>query len=180
MILECLVAHGVSPAWAVFLTSMLPIVELRGALPLGINIFHLPWYQAFMLAWFGNMLPVPLILLVFDPIRRLLSHIGVFRRFFEWLFARTRKRSAVVEKYEELGLMIFVAIPLPATGAWTGALIAYLLGLSLVKSLVFIALGVTIAGVIVTTLCLLGWIGAAIAGVALIGVVAWGVLRRRS
>ncbi len=163
-----LVSKGFSPEFAVFLTSMLPIIELRGALPLAINILHIPWQKAFLVAFIGNLIPVPFILLLLGPIVNLLSKIGFMKKFFDWLFARTRRKSRVVEKYEEIGLLIFVAIPLPATGAWTGALIAYVLGLDFKKSLGFISLGVFIAGVIVTTLCLLGWLGAIIAGVGLI------------
>jgi uncharacterized membrane protein len=80
----------------------------------------------------------------------------------------------MIEKYEEIGLMAFVAIPLPGTGAWTGALIAFLFGLDYKKSLSIIAIGVFIAGIIVTCLCLLGWLGAIIAGLALATLAALG------
>jgi uncharacterized membrane protein len=160
-----LVARGLTPELAVFLTSMLPIIELRGALPLAINLFNINWPRAFLIAYIGNIIPVPIILLLLNPVVKLLSKIGLFRRFFTWLFERTRKKgNEMIEKYEEIGLMAFVAIPLPGTGAWTGALIAFLFGLDFKKSLVVIAIGVFIAGVIVTSLCLLGWIGALIAG----------------
>jgi len=93
----------------------------------------------------------------------------VGRLFFEWLFARTRHKSAQIEKYETLGLAIFVAIPLPATGAWTGAMAAFLLGLKFHHAMLSILLGVVIAGVVMTVLSLLGWLGAAVAGIVLIG-----------
>ena len=80
----------------------------------------------------------------------------------------------MIEKYEEFGLMAFVAIPLPGTGAWTGALIAFLFGLDFKKSLLIIAIGVFIAGVIVTCLCLLGWLGAIIAGLGFAALAALG------
>ncbi|UCF71750.1 MAG: small multi-drug export protein [candidate division WOR-3 bacterium] len=154
-----------TPELAVFLTSMLPIVELRGALPLAINLLDITWPKAFAIAYLGNIIPVPLILLLLNPAVKLLSKICVFKKFFDWLFERTRKKSnTVIERYEEIGLMAFVAIPLPGTGAWTGALIAFLFGLDFKKSLLVIGIGVFIAGVIVTSLCLLGWIGALIAG----------------
>ena len=160
-----LVARGLTPELAVFLTSMLPIIELRGALPLAINLFNISWPKAFLIAYIGNIIPAPLILWLLGPIVRLLSRVHTFNRFFTWLFERTRKRSnRMIEKYEEIGLMAFVAIPLPGTGAWTGALIAFLFGLDFKKSLLIIAIGVFIAGVIVTCLCLLGWLGALIAG----------------
>lgn len=163
-----LVAHGISPEWAVFLTSMIPVVELRGALPLAINLFHIPWYKAFLISFIGNMIPVPFILLFLRPITNLLYKINIFKKFFDWLFKRTRKKSSVIEKYEELGLMIFVAIPLPGTGAWTGALLAYLMDIDFGKSIFFISLGVFVAGIIVTSLCLIGWFGAIIAGIIII------------
>ena len=170
-----LVARGLTPEFAVFLTSMLPIIELRGALPLAIRMFQIPWPQAFLICFIGNLIPVPLILLLLDPIVKMLSHIKVFRLFFRWLFKRTRHRgSIVIEKYEEIGLLAFVAIPLPMTGAWTGALIAFLFGLNFVKSLLVIALGVFIAGIIVTCLSLLGWLGAIIAGGGFLLLVALG------
>ncbi len=162
-----LVAHGFSPEWAVFLTSMIPVIELRGALPLAINMFHMPWYKAFIISYIGNVLPVPLILLFLNPVTNVLCKIHFFKSFFDWLFNRTRRKSAIVEKYEELGLLIFVAIPLPGTGAWTGALLAYLMALDFKNSILFICLGVFIAGIIVTLLCLLGWIGAIIAAIVI-------------
>ncbi|MGB7054290.1 MAG: small multi-drug export protein [bacterium] len=163
-----LVAKGLSPELTVFLTSMLPIIELRGALPLAINVFNINWPKAFLIAYIGNIIPAPIILWLLGPVVRLLSKLRIFDKFFTWLFERTRKKgSKMIEKYEEIGLMAFVAIPLPGTGAWTGALIAFLFGLDFKKSLLIIAIGVLIAGVIVTSLCLLGWLGAIIAGVGL-------------
>ncbi len=170
-----LVARGISPELAVFLTSMLPIVELRGALPLAINLFHIPWLKAFVISFIGNMLPVPFILWLLGPLAKILSRSRSVARLFDWLFERTRRKSVgLIEKYEEIGLMIFVAIPLPMTGAWTGALIAFLFGLEFKKSLLVIAAGVFIAGVIVTSLCLLGWLGAVIAGLGFILLAALG------
>ena len=170
-----LVARGLTPELAVFLTSMLPIIELRGALPLAINVFNIAWPKAFLIAYIGNMIPTPLILWLLAPVVKLLSKIRVFERFFSWLFDRTRRRSnRMIEKYEEIGLMAFVAIPLPGTGAWTGVLIAFLFGLDFKKSLLIIAIGVFIAGIIVSSLCLLGWLGAIIAGAGFILLAALG------
>ena len=113
------------------------------------------------------MLPVPFILLLLGPVSALCMKVPVGKRFFDWLFARTRRKTADIEKYEFWGLAIFVAIPLPATGAWTGAMAGWLLGLHFFRSLLSIFIGVLVAGVIMTALSLLGWIGAAIAGVVL-------------
>jgi len=163
---------GLSPDAAVVAISTLPIVELRGAVPVGIVAFKMPWWRVFLIAVVGNMIPVPLILLLLGPLSRACMRFKAGRKFFDWLFARTRRKSASIEKYEALGLTIFVAIPLPMTGAWTGAMAAFVMGIPFWKAMRYILLGVMIAGVIMTTLSLLGWIGAAIAGAVLIGLAA--------
>ncbi len=158
---------GYHPGVVVFIVSMLPIFELRGGIPLGINFYGIPWYTAVPIAVAGNMIPVFPILLLLGPLSRLLSRISLFRKFFEWLFRRTRSRSAVVERYKAIGLMLFVAIPLPVTGAWTGSVAAFLFNIRFPNAIISILFGVLIAAVIVTTLSLLGIWGAIIAGIAL-------------
>ena len=164
---EELLSLGFSKELVVLIIAALPIFELRGALPVAINLFHFPWYYALPLAIIGNLLPVPVILLFLDAISRWLSKIGSFDRFLHWLFERTRKRGRVVERYERIGLALFVAIPLPVTGAWTGSLVAVLFGLKFKYAFLSIFVGVCIAGIIVTCLSLLGWTGAVIAGIVL-------------
>lgn len=144
-----------------------PISELRGAIPLAILQYDFPWYLAYLIAVAGNMLPVPFILLFLNTGARILSRVPLFKKLLDWLFARTRRRGALIEKYEFLGLALFVAVPLPVTGAWTGSIAAVLMGMNFTRALLAIFYGVLIAGVIVTCLTLLGWIGAVIAGVAL-------------
>jgi uncharacterized membrane protein len=160
---------GVSKPAAVAAISTLPIVELRGAVPVGIAAFQMPWWQVYLIAVAGNMIPIPFILLLLGPLSGFCMRFKLGRTFFEWLFARTRKKSADIEKYEALGLTVFVAIPLPVTGGWTGAMAAFLMGIPFWKAMLYILLGVMIAGVIMTALSLMGWIGAAIAGIVLIG-----------
>jgi len=174
---EGLLSLGFSKELVVLIISALPIFELRGALPVAINLFHLPWYHALLLAITGNLLPVPLILLFLDAISRFLSKVSFFDRFLQWLFEHTRKRGGVVERYERIGLALFVAIPLPVTGAWTGSLAAVLFGLKFKHAILSIFIGVFIAGIIVTCLCLLGWAGAVIAGVALCALAISGLWR---
>jgi uncharacterized membrane protein len=111
-----------------------------------------PWYYAFFLAVIGNMLPVPFILLFLEAITRLLSRVAVFKRFFNWLFERTMRRGKIVQKYKRIGLILFVAIPLPITGAWTGSLAAVLFGIKFKQAFISILIGVLIAGIIVTCL----------------------------
>ncbi len=162
--------YGISPNLAVLLTAMLPIVELRGAIPLGINFYNLDWYRVVILAIIGNMLPILPLLFILNKFTDLLSRIPIFKKFFNWLFTRTRKKSKIIEEYEMIGLMIFVAIPLPATGAWTGTVAAFLLGLGYFQSFIAIFCGVLIAAIIVTTLSLLGIWGAIIGGFVLIAI----------
>ncbi len=133
-----------------------PIAELRVAIPWA--IWHdFPWYYAFVLAVIGNLLPVPFILLFLNAISRRLSKIGFFDRFLHRLFEHTRRRGRIVERYERIGLVLFVAIPLPVTGAWTGSLLAVLFGLKFKHALLSIFIGILIAGTIVTCATRLGW-----------------------
>ena len=134
-----------------------PIVELRLAIPIAITTMHLEWYQALPLAILGNLLPVPFILLFIDWITRQLSRIAFLERIISWVFALTRRRGRMIQRYERIGLILFVAIPLPVTGAWTGSLAAVLFGLKFRHSLISIILGVIIAGCVVTAATMLGW-----------------------
>jgi uncharacterized membrane protein len=174
---EYLLSLGLSKELVVFLIATLPIVELRGAIPVAINTLDMPWYSAFALAFLGNLLPVPFILLFIDSITRGLSRIAVFKRLLDWLFERTRRRGRILERYKRIGLVLFVAIPLPITGAWTGSLLAVLFGIPFKYAFLSIAIGVIIAGAIVTSLSLLGWAGAIIAGVALSALAVSGLWR---
>ena len=152
-----------SPEIKIFLIAMIPIFELRGAIPIGILEYKLSPWEVFPIAIAGNMIPIFLILLFFDFVTKIFFRVPILKKLLEAIFHRTRKKGELIEKYEEIGLMLFVAIPLPVTGAWTGSLAAYLFGLQFWKSILFIFFGVLIAGIVVTTLTLLGWIGAGIA-----------------
>ena len=141
----------------IFGLAAAPISELRGAIPLGILELDLAWYQVLPVAILGNLLPVPFILLFVDWITRQLSRVAFFERIISWVFAMTRRRGRLIQRYERIGLVLFVAIPLPITGAWTGSLAAVLFGLKLRHALVSIVLGVIIAGGVVTAATMLGW-----------------------
>lgn len=167
-IIQGLQNHGISPEFSVVIAAMLPIIELRGAIPLGINFYGLDWYRVVFLAIIGNLIPVLPILFLLDKVSRLLSRIPIFKKFFDWLFNRTRKRSKMIKEYEMLGLALFVGIPLPITGAWTGSVAAFLLGLKYFPSFLAILFGVLIAAVIVTGLSLLGRWGALIVAIVII------------
>lgn len=132
--------------------AMIPVGELRAALPLALEHFHLSLPVAFLVSVVGNMIPVVFVAFLLEPVSEfLMKHSKFFRWFFNWLFERTRKKhSKKFETLEEVALVTFVAIPLPMTGAWSGALAAFVFGIPPKKSLPLIALGVAIAGVIVT------------------------------
>jgi len=133
-----------------FLISALPIAELRGGIPIATAKLGLGWREAYLVCVAGNFLPVIPILYVFDPIARFLRRWGPFDRFFERLFERTRRRGKLVERYEAIGLVLFVAIPLPVTGAWTGALAAFLFGVRRRYAIPAILAGILVAGIVVT------------------------------
>ena len=123
-ILSTLYGLGFSKELVVVAISALPIVELRGAIPFALGLIpsdvyphSITWYYALPLAIAGNLIPVPFLLLFFATISRRLSRVGVFKRWFQWLEERTRRRGRVVERYKRIGLMLFVAVPLPVTGA---------------------------------------------------------------
>ena len=134
---------------------MIPWWEGRYAIVMAMIHFGWEWWQAFPLVIIGNILPVPFILLFFPHVEKWLRNFKSWSRLMDWLFAKTRKRADVkIKRYEYLGLLLFVAIPLPFTGAWTGALIAYLFNLNFSKSLLTIFIGVIIAAFIMTGLTL--------------------------
>jgi len=141
--------------YAVIMVGMLPIFELRGAIPLGFYL-NLPIFKTFILAVIGNLIPVIPILFLLKPLSETLQRFFLFKKFFNWLFEHTQKKSEIIQKYEALGLAIFVAIPLPMTGAWTGAVAASLFKIKFKYAFWAITIGVLIAGILVTLLCILG------------------------
>lgn len=135
---------------AVILTAAVPIVELRGAIPLAAGM-GIPVGKAFLLAVIGNLLPVAPLLWLLDPVAKYLSrHFAIFERFFNWLYKRTMRKSDNVDKYGALGLLIFTAVPLPTTGAWTACAAAVLFRIPFYLAFPAISIGVVLAGVIMT------------------------------
>lgn len=134
----------------VILTAMAPVLELRGAIPLGVALGLEPW-PTFALAVLGNLTIVPPLLWGLPWLVRRLEDWPPFARAWGWLEARVRlKGEARVQRYGALGLLLFVGIPLPGTGAWTGAVLAVVLGVAPRYAFPAIALGVVLAGVLVT------------------------------
>ena len=133
-----------------FFVSMLPIVELRGGLPYGISL-GLNYPEALAAAILGNMLPVQFIIVY---IRRIFAWLRSRRAWWDekitWLEKRAHLKGRLVHKYSAIGLLILVAIPLPGTGAWTGALVAAILDMRLKRAVPIIFLGVCAAAAIMT------------------------------
>jgi len=148
---KLLAALSGSPhALTTFVLAMLPVSELRGAIPYAMTVGGMPWQQAFIISVIGNFVPVIPILLLLGPVSEYLRRWPVFDRFFDWLFERTRRKGKLIERFEALGVCLFVAIPLPMTGAWTGAAAAFVFGVRHRLAIPAIAAGILIAGVIVT------------------------------
>lgn len=150
----------VPPEIIVFIISMLPILELRGGI-IASRLLGIGFFKAFAICFVGNMLPIPFILKFIRYIFKALKKSRKLNGTIEKLELRSKRKSEVVQKYRGWGLLILVAVPLPGTGAWTGALVADLLDIRIKKSLPIIALGVFIAGLIMSALSygLFGLIG---------------------
>lgn len=133
-----------------FFISMVPVIELRGALPIATESFHLNYWYALLLCVVGNLLPVPFIILFIKKIFAFMRRWKKLDRLVTALEKRGNKKSETVQKYAFWGLFVLVAIPLPGTGAWTGALVAAMLDMDLKRAFPAIALGVVGAAVIVS------------------------------
>lgn len=129
-------------------TAMMPILEIRGAIPVGVASGLDPWL-AFAVGFVGNMLPIPILILLTRKIIEWLKKHNMLVKLTAWLENKGSKGAQKVQKYSFWGLFILVAIPLPGTGAWTGALVASLLDMRLKRALPAIAMGVAAAGLIV-------------------------------
>jgi len=146
---------GLPQEYLVMIVGALPICELRGAIPLALS-FGMPLSKAFWLSVIGNSIPVIPALFLLEPVSNRLRKFKIWSRFFDWLFERTKKKADTIQKYEALGLAIFVAIPLPMTGAWSGVVAASLFKIRFRYAFIAIVAGVIGAGLIVSALCALG------------------------
>lgn len=135
----------------VFLVSMIPLLELRGSI-LAAGIMGMDWIPSMIIAVIGNMLPIPFILLFIKAIFNWMKKFKYLRKIPQFCEKKAMKHSEQIEKYGVFGLFLFVAIPLPGTGAWTGALLSVLFSLKPAKSLLFIFFGVMVAGFIMSIL----------------------------
>jgi len=144
------------PEWAVVIVSASPIGEIRLGLPVALFVYKMPIAKALLLSVLGNISFIIPTLFLFKPVSEFLRRFGIFKQFFDWFFERTKKKAKLVQGFEFLGLMIFVGIPLPMTGAWSGCIAATLFKVKFRYALLANVLGVIIAGLIVLALCLSG------------------------
>lgn len=149
-IVETLENNHIPRELIVFMISLFPILELRGGI-IAAMFLQLDWPVAYLICFIGNMLPIPFILLFIRKIFEWLKNTR-FVKLVHRLEAKAEEKSEKVKRYKKLGLFLFVAIPLPGTGAWTGALIAAMLNMRLKESLPAITLGVLTAGLVMTLL----------------------------
>lgn len=141
------------PDWlATILLAMLPIVELRGSIPFAIGVFEMAPWLAFLLSILGDIIPAIFIILFLKPLSEwLASKSKLFKKLFDWWFRHVTKNfEKKYAKYGEWALLLFVAIPLPITGAWTGSVAAFLFCIPRKRAIVFVSGGVIIAGILVT------------------------------
>lgn len=141
--------NGWNKEVVVFIISILPILELRGGL-LAASLLKINFLRGLVICIIGNLLPIPFVLLLLDYIFSLLRKWKVTRKLVDWFEQKVLSKREQIDKYGYFGLLLFVGIPLPGTGAWTGSALAVLLGLDKKKSFIFIILGVLLAAVIMS------------------------------
>jgi len=146
------------PEWfQIFFGSMIPFLESRYIIPYAMWEFNWQWWEALPLAILGNIIPIPFVLIFFKYVEKYLRKFVFWANIMNKIFERTRMRAnKKIENYETLGLLLFVAIPLPFTGAWTGSLIAYLFDLNFYRSIFIIFLGIIISVSIMIVLYSMG------------------------
>lgn len=137
----------------VFFMSMVPLIEQRGAIPVGIFGYNLDYFSVFFISLIGSFVPAPFIYMFFNKIFYWMKTVKVFDKFTKFLENKIQKNSKKLEKYEEIGLITFVGIPLPTTGLWTGSAVAAVLGLDFKKSMICVFIGGFISALIITSIC---------------------------
>ena len=136
-----------------FLVAASPVVELRGAIPLALLVYELPLWQAFFLSVAGNVVPVFLLPFLGALSGELSRRFSIFERYFTWLFSKTsRNKKRMFEIFRDFALVVFVAIPLPFTGAWTAVVAAFVFGIPFRRAFPLILFGVIMAAIIVSLL----------------------------
>lgn len=139
----------------VFLLSMVPLIEQRGAIPLGVIIHDMNPWLVFIVSFLGSLVPVPFILFFFSYIFEWLGKTRLLKWFYDFVDRKVQKGKDKIEKYEKWGLIIFVAIPLPTTGLWTGSAVAAFLKMNKRKAAIYIITGGFISATVITILSLI-------------------------
>ena len=134
-----------------FITSVMPVLECRCGMIVA-KIFDIPFIKAFLICYLGNMIPMPFILLFIRKILEFMKKHNILKKFIEKMEGRADKNRDKIMRYKQWGLLLFIAIPLPGTGGWTGSLFAALLDIDFKKALPIVALGVFIADLIMSVL----------------------------
>ena len=147
--------QGLPKEWVTLIIAALPIAELRGSIPVALMMGLSP-VKAFWLSILGNCSFIIPTLFLLEPVSNALMRFKPWKRFFDWLFARTKEKGDLIQKYEAIGLMLFVAVPLPMTGAWSGCIAASIFRIKFRYAFPAIVAGVLLAGVIVLAVCLFG------------------------
>jgi uncharacterized membrane protein len=163
--------------WVVIVSlAALPVVELRGAIPVGIVVLEQHPVLVFLLSAIGNMLPVPLVLVSLGPLRQALGGIRPLARTLDSILSRARRQASEFKSEHVFwALVLFVGVPLPGTGAWSGAIVSYVLGLPFWTAMAANGMGVLIAGILVTVLSCMGFAGfvSAVIVISMFPLVSW-------
>ena len=142
---------GLNKDIVIFIISLMPVLELRGGM-LAASLLKIPYLKALLICVVGNLLPIPFVLLFLEKILKIFEKWKVTRKFVKWLEKKADSKRDQIDKYGYWGLILFVGIPLPGTGAWTGSLVAVMLGLDKKKSFLCIIIGVILASIIMSIL----------------------------
>lgn len=143
--------RGLNKDIVIFIISLMPILELRGGM-LAATLLKIPYLKALIICIVGNILPIPFVLLFLEKVLELFEKWKVTKKIVVWLEKKANSKREQIDKYGYLGLILFVGIPLPGTGAWTGSLVAIMLGLNKKKSFICILIGVLLASIIMSIL----------------------------
>ena len=140
---------GLNKEIIIFIISLMPILELRAGM-LAAALLKIPYIKGLIICIIGNILPIPFVLLFLEKILELFEKWKVTRKMVRWLEKKADSKRKQIDKYGYLGLILFVGIPLPGTGAWTGSLVAIMLRLNKKKSFICIIIGVLLASIIMS------------------------------
>ena len=153
---EILSLYVNNPYIIIVLISMIPVIESRGSIPYGILVLNLPWYNVVFVSIIANFLITIPIIYLLDPVSKYFRRFYISKKFFNWLFARSERKGGIINKLKVLGLIIFIGIPLPITGAWTGCVAANIFRINKFYTLIGVFLGILLSVMIITGLTLTG------------------------